>query len=513
LKAHRRFGEFLRVSGLRFPLGLLSLFLLCLGVALLIRSLYVGNVLDLDEGTYLSVGMIISRGGVVYRDVYESKPPLFLFISALVSYLGSGDVGTARLFIVVVASATSVVLYLVLRGISERRAVVAAILFAVFSSVPALGGFKVLTEPFSVLWGVTAIYFLLRALVEGRGRLFFLGGFFLGAYVLTRPTAVILGGVLLVATFFVLRRGSGRAILPLAAGGLVLPLFFLGYFAANGALGEMVYWVLEPISGFTSVVVASISGKVSWFLDAFLATLPLWVLALVGVLGWRRTRLDLVFVAWGVGLMVAFVLPFLPVFPHYYYELLPPLSVLASGGLIFLADMVGSVLRGGGSSRSGALLAAVLVLLVAVPSCVSVGWNVYGVQTLLQRDDVRLVGETANAVRASGPGENLLVVETGWPEVGPYLYYVTGRVPPIPNLFFFPWTISDSQVEMVKKVLQSGSVDCVVFIGPEPSFPGIKSWMATASEGYQLSYESGGNYHVYINLPTEEIRIWVYRRV
>lgn len=509
MRARRGFGEFLRGGGARFPLGLLSLFLLCLGVALLIRSLYAGSVLDLDEGTYLSVGMIISRGGVVYKDVYESKPPLFHFISALVAYLGSGDVGVARLFVAVVASMTSVVLYMVLRGDSARRGGVAAILFAVFSSVPALGGFKVLTEPFSVLWGVTAIYFLLRALKDGRGRWYFLVGFFLGAYVLTRPTAVVLGVVLLLTILIALKRGSVKAILPVVAGGLILPLLFLGYFAANGALGDMVYWVFEPINGFTSVVVVSILEKASWFLEAFLATCPLWGLALIGLWG-RRTRLDSLFVAWGVGLMVAFVLPFLPVFSPYYYEMLPAVTVLASGGLVLLADRVGSVLRGGVSNHSWACLAAMLVLLVAVPSIVSVTSNVVSAQALIQRDNTRLVGEVAAAVRASGPGANLLVVETGWPEVGPYLYYETGRVPPIPNLFFFPWTISDSQVEMVKGVLQGGGVDCVVFIGPEPSYPGIKSLMTVVSERYQLSYESQGDYNVYIHLPSREIRIWVY---
>ena len=76
-------------------------------VMVIISHGYGWNVLSLDEGTYLSIGMLMSRGWVVYRDVFESKPPVFHFLNYFIYLLTGNRLHAARLFSIAAGALTA----------------------------------------------------------------------------------------------------------------------------------------------------------------------------------------------------------------------------------------------------------------------------------------------------------------------------------------------------------------------------------------------------------------------
>jgi len=68
------------------------------------------------------------------------------------------------------------------------------------------------------------------------------------------------------------------------------------------------------------------------------------------------------------------------------------------------------------------------------------------------------------------PDENVFVFEF-WVKIGPLIYYLSERPPPLPRPFFFTYTqsgVTGLDVENVEKALVEKDVKYVVFIGPTP---------------------------------------------
>jgi hypothetical protein len=315
------------------------LLLLCFPVFVCTLAFRLGHfdVLWVDEAYPLAAAARILHGGVLYRDLWFDKPPLY----AWVYLLWGGETG----WLLRVGGSLFATLCSLLAGITARR------LFGAAEAVGAallLGYFLTFDHPFATVPlapDLLTVPFALAAVWAAASGRSMLAGFLAGAALQANAKALYLLPVVVLWRPRDWRRtlaGYGAAV---AAGLAVL--------TAQGALGDYLQqvwsWGLlysrdSPLAnplvegirrtgnwaGFHAALVAG--AAVYWWRnrDGTAARLAVWALLALGsiALGWRF-------------------------FPRYYFALLPAMTLAASRGLVLLP------------ARARALL---LVLLLSVPT-------------------------------------------------------------------------------------------------------------------------------------------------
>jgi len=454
--------------------------------------------------------MMLAKGMVVYRDVYESKPPLFHAINWLNYLLVGNNVHFARILIMVISSLTSLVIFDVTRKmVGDSVGVVAGILFALLSSSPWLGGFKVMTEPYSTLFCWLSLSFLYREKKEGFPLHSFISGIFIGCYIFIRFTGILFF-FFLISWILVFEKESRyrHKLLFFIFGASVVPAAFSLYFLVIGAFPEMLFWLLEPAHGFKEVVTVNIFGKLFWFKDVFVATLPVWLLASFSFFDMKNKFIKFL-LSWGTLLVSFFIFSFLPAFPHYYYEVLPVLCVLSAIPAAPLLNVFQNTLERNYDVRQVKYFVVVALLLV-VSLMMSFGKNVELSVEYGGYDDLSVVSEVSDYLcNRVEPRERILVFENGWPKIGPYVYFFTGTFPPLENLFFFPWDMTVFQVDDLIVHMEDEGVRYVVFIGPSDFYlesDGLREYVV---EKYVLDHYISGVFDVYPHL-SDEVAVSIF---
>lgn len=366
-------------------------------VALLARLPgYLHQAVDLDETAIATMAMVVNRGGVLYRDVFDRKPPLAAFVySGSFLLTGSRDLRMLHLVAAVGLAGSALLLAWGARRHGGPLAGwwAAGLLIASSTALQPHDAQAANFAHLALLPGCAAIV----AARTGSLRSAVLAGVFLGLATLTRQTWVIgVGPAAYAAWWF----GERRWVRPIAtvvatvatvlAIGVVVPFagFWHWTFSGNGSV--------LSLGGSTNVV-----GRAGIVFELFL-------LANVGMCwlvvrrGWRRGDIDLWL--WTASGLVAFVAGF-RFFGHYWLQVLPPLCLLA--GL------------GAASCRRSVRWA--LLAVVVVPATAAWGYALVRPPHI----GATVVPSLAVYVRAhSAPGDRIGV----WGNV-PDLYWRTGRVP------------------------------------------------------------------------------------
>jgi hypothetical protein len=371
--------------------------LVVMGVALVSRLPgYLHQLIDLDESAIATMAMVVTRGGVVYRDVIDRKPPIPAFMYAgSILVTGNRDLRPMRVVAALGLGASALVLAW---GAKRVAGVVAGWWTAglLLAGATALQPHDAQAANFAHLALLPGCCAIVAARVGSR-RSAALAGVFVGVATLTRQTWII--GVVpaaFAAWSFGGRRWErvavvvGTTALTIAAVALFVPWsgFWHWTFAGNGsvlAVGDSI-----DVEHRAAIVL-------EFFVLANLATC--W---LVARRGWRRTDLDLwLWLATGV---VAFAAGF-RFFGHYWLQVLPPLCLL--GGL------------GAAACRPGTR--RLLVAVVAVPAIAV--WTI----AFVAPPDIggRVVQPLADYVRSHTRAGDLVTVWGDAPDV----YWRSGRSP------------------------------------------------------------------------------------
>ena len=312
--------------------------------------------LDCDEAIYGYIGRTLARGGVMYRDVFENKPPLGYATYALAVKLGGANETAIRLMALPLVLGTIVAVWFVgLRLGGPAAAVLSAAVYAVASTDPYAFGNGSNLEHAMNSFATAGLAFAVADVERPSRRLPFFAGVFLGMASLVKQPAAL--PVLVVVGAIALRGGAARsrtAAALCAVGGFVVPWIaaaavlvaqgagyaaFRAIFEYGAAMardvppepGQPSHWVrwwtgnadpsgkLPPPFGATNYLV--------WW---GWGTWPLWV-ACVAALPWlfiaedpRRAGRRLL-VAWALALVVETISPRL-YWPHYYMLPLPAFS-------------------------------------------------------------------------------------------------------------------------------------------------------------------------------------------
>ncbi|HKR98360.1 MAG TPA: hypothetical protein VJU79_02485 [Candidatus Dormibacteraeota bacterium] len=301
-----------------------------------------------DEGTYADIGWALDHGAVLYRDVWDNKPPGVYWLASGIAAL-SPSVIAFHVAASIVTALTAVVVWLLARRLASGAvAWVATFAFVVVASLPTLAGDVFNAEAVGALFAATAVLFLLK----GRPIRSVLAGVLVLAAVLCKATFAADAVVVLTLPLLIayarrdsMRHGFGQAgwtllgfaLTAAAATGVLAATGSLSGFADTLLHQDLTYLQQVGVGGVVSA--APPSGGVA--LTAFTASRTVLVVAAGGlVAGWfaRRRALSGAALAWWLAWDLGAVMLSARGLVQYVQQLEPVLCVS-------VAMMVASLLR------------------------------------------------------------------------------------------------------------------------------------------------------------------------
>lgn len=280
-----------------------------------------------DEGIYLTIGQGLRQGLVLYRDIYDNKPPLIYFLAAL-----SGNLFWFK-FILLAWSMVTVVFFGKIAKVffpkKEKTAFFLTIVFAVLISLPALEGNIANAENFFIGLIIAGGWFFWREDYKKAGLL-------MGLAFLFKFPPIFDFLALLFFTFLLAKDKNDlkdkwkRTVLPL------LEYFFLPFFVT------IIYSILRGnfIQYIESAILSNFSYTLSWGGGAFsplglvsrgIILCLLLIMFWKGRQGWNDQK-KLFLSLWLTLALFGALLSSRP-YPHYLLQIIAPFILLA--GSIF----------------------------------------------------------------------------------------------------------------------------------------------------------------------------------
>ena len=352
------------------------------------------RLFDPDEAAIATLGNVMAHGGVLYRDAIDRKPPLApLLYAASFLVTGTRDLRPLHLLLALGLGGAALILAAEARRLAGARAgwwAAGLLIAGAIAARPAAGQ----AANYSQLALLPACGAIVAAR-RGTLRSAIVGGVLLGLAVLTRQTWILgLAPAMLAAWMTGERRPSRPALLALATG------LTVGSIAVLVPFGAFFRWTFTSNTSVLEVsqsvhVTGRAWASISLFLVGHLAIV--WLAARRGL---RMCDIDLwLWVAAGI-VSVCVGLRF---FDHYWFQVLPPLCLLAALGIA----------RTRHPER-------VLLVVVVAWSAIS-GWDAAWTTRAFTHDWSPLI----SVIRAdTGPNDRITV----WGSV-PELYWLSGRPP------------------------------------------------------------------------------------
>ncbi|HUW24531.1 MAG TPA: hypothetical protein VMW04_02775 [Patescibacteria group bacterium] len=294
-----------------------------------------------DEGIYLVLGQAIKKGLLLYRDIFDNKPPLIYLLAAV----AGGTIFWFRFFLLASVLASIYLFFQLSRKLfpREKKAIiVATITFAFLTTIRKFEGTIANSEIFILLPTVAGLNLIFH-LLEQRARnykSFFIAGLIMGLAPLLKIPAVF--DFAAIFLFLALFRAKNRFISlgkkeVLFLVGYLLPLVLTGlFFLARGAFTPFFTACFKQTFGYLfSWETGSHLFSLASFVKSDLLIRSGLLLAGLGILFLRRKRLSplLIFVPlWFIFALFAATLPGRP-YPHYLIQVIPPFSLAV--GLLF----------------------------------------------------------------------------------------------------------------------------------------------------------------------------------
>jgi hypothetical protein len=330
--------------------------------------------LERDEGEYAYAGQLILHGVPPYEQAYNMKMPGIYAVYAMILVVFGQTQGGIHLGLLVVNSATIILLFLLVRKLFDPfSAVVSSAAFAVFSLSQSVQGIFANAEHFVIFFALAGILLLLKA-VEKRNILSLLAsGILLGtAFLIKQHGAafIVFAGLYLIiceihSKPFTMKSMLARcvlfaiaAILPITITCLIL--WFCGVF------DKFWFWTVDYAKIYVTLPLSSdiieiLKLQINHIVIS--SALLLWSMAVIGLAGlWfnKKKRQHWLFV---IGFVIFSALAVCPGFyfrPHYFVLLLPAAALLVGLG----ATSIEYLIQRNSSNLSAKVIVAILSLLV-----------------------------------------------------------------------------------------------------------------------------------------------------
>lgn len=389
--------------------------LLPAALALLLRVPFFSWPLISDEGSYAYDVYWWVRGFPLYVNLLGVERPQGLFVSYLVPVvLLGGATWAIRLWGALWIAATNLAVAACARRLlGERYAFPAALLYALYSSMPAIEGFTANAETFLVL----PLTLSALALLDGR---WFWAGLTAGLAISCKASG---GSALFLAAAWLLYTRSGwRSALRLAAGAGIVLAALVAHGVWSAGWPNYLYNMLGVRSGglfqpYGSPLIAALYG---WSSTA-VAWLPLVaVLPSLSVLPRRRA----LFLWLWLGCCLLGMSVSGHWYWHYWIQLMPALCLAGSLGLLMLWSK--------GRAISRQLAAAVLVIPVVALARFAVLPPLEGDWALYHRPGYQIATAAADYIRAHTEEHGTIYVAFSEADI----YHLARRRAAVPYLFY-----------------------------------------------------------------------------
>ncbi len=348
--------------------------------ALLLRCVSIAEPLGIDQSLWASAVRGMARGQLLYRDVWEQRPPGIYFIYLTGFRLLGWNAATVAWLDIIAAAATTWFLYRAGRRLATAvTGAAAACLYAALTMPSWLyghGGFleRSVCETFIAASIAAAAWAAVRYRDRPSGGLAFTIGLLCGGAVVLKPNAGLYYPALLLWVACYRSRHEPwrvhrRPLLLSIAGAVVLPLLTFLWLWKLGLLGDARVAVLDFNRYYVGEGFSAGRYAVDFSKAVFLRmkTDPLWLAGSVGAVAalWQLVRdrrlppLAGLAVVWGGAAALVIVVNGARLFNSYFINPLPPLALLAA---YFLVDFArGSRVRSAAALAAAAMMAFLLV--------------------------------------------------------------------------------------------------------------------------------------------------------
>jgi hypothetical protein len=302
-----------------------------------------------DEGVYLTLGNAIRNGSLLYRDIYDNKPPVLYMLAGL-----TGNVAWFRALLLVWMLATIIFFWLLLKKLfpeKETLIKVSLVFFTLLSSIPLIEGNIANAEIFMIGPTILAFYLMAGLLipktqVKTEPIKAAAAGILLGIAFLLKVPAVFDCIALFAFGVILLSRENWKKLLmtysALGAGFLIPVVASFGFFAWHLAAGEYLRSAFLQNFGYVSSWRAGSSSGGGLKEKAGLLGRAGAVALFFGGLYYARNKFkkaDILVFLWFAFALFGALLSERP-YPHYLIQALPALAIvvgmLASRGKLLV---------------------------------------------------------------------------------------------------------------------------------------------------------------------------------
>ncbi|MBI2007418.1 MAG: glycosyltransferase family 39 protein [Candidatus Blackburnbacteria bacterium] len=312
------------------PLYLLLVFVVFLRVPSLFEPYWYG-----DEAIYLTLGEAVGQGLVLYRDIFDHKPPAIYLLASL-----AGSVFWFRLILLLWHLATIVIFWDLAKKLFDKKnnlVVLATSIFAFLTAIPLFEGNIANSEIFMI--GPTIAAFLIAFSVKKPTTLkLFSAGLLFSLSILFKVPAIF-DFFALVAFWLLNTRLNAKDIFKatknilVVGGGVLAPILAsMLYFFTQGALPQYLNTVWSQNFFYISLWSAPSLPLGDTIAQAGLSVRAAIFILILGLLFLFKRRFDgatLFAVLWFTFALFASLLSGRP-YSHYIIQVLPPLALLLS---------------------------------------------------------------------------------------------------------------------------------------------------------------------------------------
>ncbi len=308
---------------------LVIIFLLFSGISSLVRiPVFFFDFFSNDEAVHIVGSFILNNGGTLYRDIVDNKPPAIYIFYLIAQILFGEGIFSVHLFTTILIIPL-IALFIALNFDREKRhmAILSGIFYIVFTSafIPT-DMLATNCEIIMLLFASIAFYFL----KFGGNYGLFLSGLFLGFAILGKQQAAIwipVPIILLYIEKYSLKNSLIKILLFLSS--LLIPVITI-LFLLN-ALPEFIHWNLTHNIKYTQnpIGIVEVIKRIFKYLIPYLIIIsPLIYFFIKGSNKIDRQILKIYLPA----LILAIISIFagFRLFPHYFIQMIFPLSILAS---------------------------------------------------------------------------------------------------------------------------------------------------------------------------------------
>lgn len=325
-----------------------ALALLLAIVMIAVRFRLLSTPLERDEGEYAYTAQLILQGIAPYSSyAYTMKLPGVAFAYAtLMAIFGQNTVGI-HAGLLVTNLLCALLLYLLGRRLFGREtAAVAAALYLLLSTSGTVLGTAAHATHFVVLFSLTGMLLLLRALQKPYKPLILASGFcFGGAFLMKQHAALLIpfATCLLLWQYRNTGKGSLLSNSVIFLAGAIIPYSLVAVWLLQAGVFEgFWFWTVRYAREYAgeSSLTNGISNFTTYFLPVLKHQLPIWLLAGAGVVALcRRERASEITLFVGGLLLasVAMICPGLYFRHHYFILVLPVISLLAASAITSVA--------------------------------------------------------------------------------------------------------------------------------------------------------------------------------